>query len=160
MPHYGVKERFCHGDACRALERAARKMADDKLGELGAVPASSELGRPDQTTWENMLRLAADEKLESGELPTLGVKTDSYSDGLPHAYYQHSYAEHSFIPVVVGGRLLLGKIGPAGVSPSHAGSAVLFSAYKLTDGHLEPVAGFYLDVVGYTLTGFQVSGSP
>jgi hypothetical protein len=64
------------------------------------------------------------------------------------------------MPVVVNGHLLLGKIGLAGVSLSHSGSAELFSAYRLNQDRLEPAAGFYMDVVGESLLDVQVTPAP
>ena len=95
--------------------------------------------RRDRDQWAEMMRLAESRRLAEDDLPTFGQgnpngRLDSFVDW-----------GTTLLPAKAGGDLLLGKIGRARFG-SHFGSDELFAAYRLVEGQLEPVAGFYLEV--------------
>ena len=105
-----------------------------------------------------MLELADRAQLELSDLPTPDGQADGMAVGRYAGGLAHSYLDNSFLPVVAGGEVLLVRIGTAGWG-DHFGSARLFSAYRLRDDTLEPVAGLYLDVGSRTLADVRVNGS-
>ena len=163
-PEYGVREEFCAEDkACSKLRRLAVEISNTRHESPWTDTLESQWYKDEmseQKTWTKMLELADQQGILQETLPTLGRDTENYSDGRPHTYYVHSFVNSEFVPLEVDGKLLLGKIGLAGVA-YRTGSAELLSVYQLEGDRLNPIAGFYLDVIGKTvLTSALLSTAP
>ncbi len=135
-------QQFCSGDMCPDLAHMAVQAVDAR--QVGNPPKqtieAAKLPAAVQAKWAEMKQLAYARQLKGDELPTFG---QANTNGSLRSFIDWNTV---FVPVQLGGELLLGKVGPAGFG-SHFGSDELFAAYKLVGNQLQPVAGFYLSVV-------------
>lgn len=156
--HYAVTDKFCNGNYCDALAGIASKLSDLRHAKEGGayLPSEQNLRGADRGAFNNMVRLAEEQGIEKDfEIPTLGQKNE-----------HSSYADHSFVgwvtklvPIVFGGQVFLAKIGTAGFG-NHFGSADVLAIYELVGDHLNPVAGFCLNVTSKMISKVDVSNSP
>lgn len=148
-PHYGIIDAYCDGEICAALARIAVELGDADYGGPDPVETSTP---SDNATWTKMQQLADNSDLQHERLPTLDKPAET-------AHRDLDFWNSSIVPVQIDGKILLGIFGTAGFG-SHFGSADLFGVYRLAGEHLEPVAGFTLDVVARTLSGHTVASVP
>jgi hypothetical protein len=155
-PHYGIVQQFCDNKQCDALAQSAERIANPRPSDWDITQAIHALDTHpmEREKWERMASIALSTRLLGDDLPTFGqplssrVWTTSFWD-----------ADRGFLPVMVNGELLLGKVGTAGWG-NHFGEDVLLAAYRLSDDKLEPVAGYFIGVTARLFHGYNVGDSP
>ena len=160
---YGAERSYCPGADCSALARASIQEADMITRQLEAelisgrpvtsptAPDLDDLTLSQRMSWADMTRVFQQRKPQRGsEIPTLG-QDDHYSGHINSIVGWDT----SVFPVRLDGRVLLGVIGTAGFGMKFGedkGSAI----YDLKSENLEPIAGFYLNVVARIIHSVRV----
>lgn len=158
-PVYSIDQFYCSGEYCASLAKIGPRLADlvSKKDRPSPTPGlvalwNASVPPPDRELWANMKQNAFE------TLRTVSFSASDPQNTMSYEYFDNQNGttrfeyrgvvapgeDTAFVPIILDGKVLLGKIGSYGYGCCHATDIELLSVFNLEKRRLVPIAGMIL----------------